>query len=530
MKYNILLVYGLLMVLLTGCYKDEGSYKYHDENKLTLEWTEKGVGLDSNSFVTNQPVVDTAWYVVTPKISQTLNSDESQLAFRWLVTYGIGNETVTDTLYTKECRLKLPPKIKSRYTLLLCVTDLSTGIEFYRPATVTTQIPFVNSWLVLNGAPGQRKISAIELISGEYKITEDFYEIQTGQKRFQDVSSMVYILRGGGLGGERLMLFEPDSAFCMYPFEAQITSMNMQMFPRVPQLPQIKFGMSCEVDEFSGVVDSEGKFYHNRKFGYYYLAQTTPECNNYRVDKAFLSYNGEATLWDVQQHRFMYYSIIANWYGWDDIPQDESNMISRVTMVPENVISAQELAGLEVIWIGRGMKTFADAGASVVAKDAEGYRLLHFAYGEDKEDKSLRGKDEDEEEYSYVRMQGERLTDAPFLDNSLFAVTCAFNDQLFFTVDNVLYVYNTVNGAASSLYTLPSGCSITKIAFSMSNEDSMNPGIERILGMAVLTPDGKGELHELSFESSGDLGEVNVHKGLGPIVDFVYTATQRIIN
>ncbi|MEG1738081.1 MAG: PKD-like family lipoprotein [Odoribacter sp.] len=534
MKSNIGILFGLMLFIMTGCYKDKGNYDYHKINDLSVSF------LPDNAvdgiYTIKQPVDDTLYFSLTPVIVQSLGLDEKNLVYCWNNL----SAKVKDSVFTKEFTFKFPPKKSTRYHYLFHVKDVTTDIEYFRDVKLKTMVPYTNSWLVLHGNADDRKIGAIERsANGDIEFTEDIYKEMRGIRRFKNATSLIYAPDGGGFNPvtpERLMLIGADSLFYLFPFDCQVKAKYETMMPVTPQKerPRLSYGVVSDISTLMGLVDQQGKYYHGGAYGFFYNTKMNEGLENYQVDKVFIASGNprNATLWDAVHHKFMYYPGTNQYRMYESTRQDESELSAVLTAFPEDVFEPEELTHKKVLWVGRGMKEMANNGASVVLKDMENgnYFIYSIGYGEEENG----GKSSSEKESSFVKIVRDTLENVNFNENSLFAVSEAFNDQIFYTLGNNVYLYNTVNGEEVFLYTVGQGVQITKFAFRITNVlTTLGPdgnGGQRILGIAVKTNGGKGELHEIFLNVAGDVIETKVHTGFGEIVDFCFTSVTRNLN
>ena len=169
--------------ILAGCYDDKGNYDYRDINEMTVTVLAKNqdgremlIGEDGYCRYKQPSSTDTLWVTYTPEVKQSERNDESNLEYSWRIGYTKDNKYVVDTVSTKELTLTFPPQRTTAYSVVFSVTDLSTNLSFYQSLQITTVKPYINSWLVLNGAKGDRRISAVEEPdSSAYIFTADAY-------------------------------------------------------------------------------------------------------------------------------------------------------------------------------------------------------------------------------------------------------------------------------------------------------------------------------------------------------------------
>ena len=167
---NRIYILGVVAFMLGGCYEDKGNYDYKKVNDLESitflpEPTERTE--TSCNYRYRQPSLDTLRVTYTPVVTQSDVTGEDNLEFQWITSKTVNKKTVLDTLRSKELTLKFAPKKKTSYAPLFKVIDHSTGVEYYTKFNMNTVVPFVNSWFVLHGAQGDRKLGVVEGINAE---------------------------------------------------------------------------------------------------------------------------------------------------------------------------------------------------------------------------------------------------------------------------------------------------------------------------------------------------------------------------
>lgn len=107
--------------------------------------------------------------------------------------------------------------------------------------------------------------------------------------------------------------------------------------------------------------------------------------------------------------------------------------------------------------------------------------------------------------------------------DSQFATTSAFPDQFFYTVDSKVYLFNVASLETYELY--DAGSPITKMQFRITEDHQLTEEwnyMQRCLALAVDKGD-KGELHELTLTTAGDIETSRIFEGFGPIKDMCFT-------
>lgn len=515
MKTNIGIYIAGIALFLTACYKDKGEYTYRSINELSLTFS-PATELDGNAYIFALPQKDTLYFELTPIVEQTDLKGESNLEYRWVIPNG----KTSDTVYTKSYTFKFPPrKTKSYMNVLFGVKDLTTGLEVYQNMLLRTIVPFLNSWLILHGEEGDRKIAALEYDDSQTHLQRqvmDIYEALNENRRFQDAFALDFTSE---YSADMLFILEPDSAFTYDPFMGKVLKTQQQMLPLASGAARKCY---CHhPGNNPGIIDENGRFFHSGSWGYFYNAKINGDFQ-YQADQIYVSADRYYTMWDNVNKRFMYYNGGMNWYKpYEDSRVDESTLMAPITLFPPDIVTKINASGKNVLWMGRGLTQASASGASVLLQDIQNqvYSMIHIGYGG--KDKAAKGDDKPDQSLAVDTLT---LLNADFDKDSRFASTYAFSNQLFYSLGNEVYLYNLVTRESTLLYAVDEGGKITKLAFRLEDQstaDSKNA--EKILGIAVETPEGKGEFYEIFLDEAGDVVQSEKYEGFGKIVDFVFT-------
>lgn len=521
MKTNILLL-GVMPFLLAACYEDKGNYDYKEVNDvLSLTFSPEPVVSEySYDYKYRQPALDTLYVTYTPQVEQSQQEGGVNLEFQWIQSRIVNQKTVYDTVKAKELTLKYPPKKASSYSPLFRMIDHSTGIEYYRQFTMKTEVPFIMSWFVLHGQPGDRKIGVVEGIDDPAKtaIAFDAYEEIWGIRRFQNAIGFVYASSDGDIytDYEHITVLQPDSCAYMHPFNLLVTKRYEQMFPVLASRPRFVYGVGDETASSTLIVDERGQCYWAKSFGYYFMVNTNEETKDYVADKVFISEGGYATIWDKEHKRFYYYQLRSNGTMWSDPgihPEDEGFNNAVLTLFDEGVFAEGELENQEVLYLGQGNNSLSERGVMVLAADADKhYTVYQIGY-------NVKGSS------SVISMEKVPLPGLSLDENSVIATSVAYADQFFFTRSSGVYLYNMMSGEEIMLY--DAGGEIAQLEFRIAR--NYDPGYGAVnannrLGIVVNNPDGTGELHEIFLDGAGDVQRNVIYTGFGPIQDIVFSA------
>lgn len=531
MKINKIVGMLGIAFLVTGCYKDKGEYLYKDINDVALVVTPTGNGISEEAYVFTQPQEDTLYVELKAGVTQTLQIGDENIQYRWILTAG----SQKDTVYTSACHFSFPPQKKFSYDVLLSVTDRTTGLEIYKNLRLKTVVPFIRSWLVLHGKEGDRRIGAVEFDTSGIqfqRLVPDIYENFHGVRRFQNAFGLLYASGGAGYNvekGDRLFILQPDSCTWMYPFTCKVWANQNQMMNSMETF-EFTGGTGLIPGNIKGIMDKQGHYYHNGAWGYFYLAEAADELTDYHVDRACIAWEGDraVTMWDAVHKRLMYYGY--NWYmGYMEQRQDLSSFSARITLFPEDALKGISLEDKELLWMGTGLTNAAKTGSSVLFKKAgvDSCFLYHISYGGSKDGYSFLGGAGDEQEY--VKTTLLKWANSGFNEQTVFASTAAFTEQLFYAAGSDVYLYNLASGEANFLYSVGDGKTITKLAFRKESQGAVDDNGDKILGIAVRTATGEGEMHQIVLNEAADVIFTTSNGGFGPIVDFCYTYIEHML-
>lgn len=518
---NRIYILGVVAFMLGGCYEDKGNYDYKKVNDLESitflpEPTERTE--TSCNYRYRQPSLDTLRVTYTPVVTQSDVTGEDNLEFQWITSKTVNKKTVLDTLRSKELTLKFAPKKKTSYAPLFKVIDHSTGVEYYTKFNMNTVVPFVNSWFVLHGAQGDRKLGVVEGINAEtdeLSVVYDAYQDIWGIRRFQDATKLLYLSSDGSdyanLIVEHMFAIQPDSCAYMHPFDLVVNKRFELMMPNVSPRPRLAYASG---DGYSAgfLVDANGHLYWTKGMGWMFTVKTDDNTKNYQVKNVFLSRSGYATIWDREHRQFMYYNMNGNRMIWSNSeihPEDESSVV--LTLFDKGIFAEDEWKNQEIVYMGQGNSDISEEGTIIIGVDGQqNYTVYQLGFNG--------------QGTSFIEVSKTPAVNMNLDATSQFATSIAFKDQIFYTRNSAVYLYNVASG--EEIYLYDAGGPITKLQFRIAAWDNTGYGTidaNRRLAVVVNNPDGTGELHELFLTSGGDVDKTFIHTGFGEIQDIVFT-------
>lgn len=499
---NICLILILSFPLLwglAGCYDDQGNYNYKDINTVSFVMQPES----ENGFYRFKVRTTDYDVVFSPAVTQTLLKGEDNLKYLWVVSYTEDGERVVDSVTTKELTLTFPAKKAYSYSVTFRLTDTTTNVSTYAALSMRTVNPYMDGWMVLNGAEGLRHLSSIEdPDSLQYVYTENAWTDMGNKPRFQDAIGLIYAPYGlrDNNALECLYVMTSDSLFALDPFAMQVKGSNKDFFPGklLNEKHELWYGLdgSPKNGGYALLVDKDYNFYYaTDNYNGVFREPDLKNVKSCRASKLAKSHSSAVIcIWDDEQKKFM---------------------SCRNGNVEEVEDKEYDWTDKEVVWMGMD-NVLAEVGnnkgrvALALVKDKAGnYWTYHY----------------DAEERKFTRDSiGELSIDV----TTQFATSQAFESQFFYTVGSKLYLYNVAGREAEELY--DAGAPITQLKFRINEPTSITSKDDfmRYLGM-VVDKGAEGELHEVVLSTAGDVEDIHVFTGFGPIQDICFTLINRVV-
>ena len=304
---RLIFIVGFVAWFLVGCYDDKGNYDYKEINTIdglmfmpTPIVVEEG---NSYRYEYRQPAQEELKVTYSPVFTQSMVEGEDNVEYLWTVAYKEGSENVVDSVFTKELELAYPPKQATKYNVKFRLSDKRTGVDHYRDFIMTTKVPFVNSWFILNGPENDRKLSTVEEPDSTNPIISyDAYKDLWNRERFQKAEALSYVnfltLSDGMDKCESLYVVQRDSVALMLPFVLEDRKDSRSLFAPGANPSNLVYSESHPMSRYAIAVDNNGKFYHSGGSGYYFTGLTEADVQNYVIDKIYMSRSGFTTIWD----------------------------------------------------------------------------------------------------------------------------------------------------------------------------------------------------------------------------------------
>ena len=530
---NITLL-GLLSLFLASCYSDKGNYDYIAMNDFDVKLNPAPPN-NRFTYLVNQPVGDTVSFTLKADINQTLTQGDKNLEYLWTSTIG----GKTDSIYTSSITLKIPPAKRSTFSLMVKVRDKDLDIEYRQFATVMTQIPFHDAWLVLHGDMGDRKIGAIQWDSqGDARWEDDMMTVSK-RPQIKNATDIAYSTTGTFINNdylrrERLLVQAgSDSIVNFLPFDVIPSKYGWPVMRPVDN-PTVKIDrlVAHGRKENVGMLDVNGKFYWARIGGFFYSA-ISKDVPNYHVDEFYINQNNVATLWDDNAKRFMYYTLGNNNYSQrEGAKRQDNNNTTEITYCED--VKAGEMKDKTVLWAGKGAKSSGYDVESclfvVKDKNTKGCFLYEFHYDEwGGSEYSTRATSTVGPENNLMELKRDTLTKIRFADDALFATSDAFNEQIFYTDDNQLF--RCIKKSEEVIPLMIFEGRIKEMRFRITTQYGL-PDVSaanmRTLGIVIEGKNGKDTFKEIIFSTGADIIKVKEYDyDFGKIQRIDFSATER---
>ena len=299
----------------------------------------------------------------------------------------------------------------------------------------------------------------------------------------------------------------------MHPFDLVVSKrLELMMPPNIFPRPRLAYA-SGNGKSAGFLVDENGHLYWTNGQGWLFVVKTDDNTKDYQAKNVFLSQSGYAVIWDREHRQFMYYNMRRNMvFGVDPDnihPEDESSIV--LTLFEEGLFAEDEWSSQEVVYMGQGNSDISEKGVIIVGMDSQkNYMIYQIGF-------KGRGT-------SFIKINKIPAINMNLDATSQLATSIAFNDQIFYTRNSAIYLYNMASGEEIFLY--DAGGLVTKLQFRIAAEyDSYYGTVDanKRLAVVVNNPDGTGELHELFLTSGGDVDKTLIHTGFGEIQDIVFT-------
>lgn len=533
-RTNILLFVTVALVTLASCFKDKGNYDYVPVNRFEVQMTPEVLS-DDQTFWVIQPTDHDDSVVFHVRVAQTLATDSTNLDLRWFVW--ANGASVADTVRGFSCPFHFPEGEETTYEVSFFADDETTGLSYRDDFKVKTRQPFHYSWVILHNDGSESRLGFLDMPASAYRdsatVVLDGYETLMHMRRFKDAEFVAYTPQTLSGDDDRLWVLSPDSAVVLQPYSLEVAVEQEEVY--AGQQP-VDFRLvrsypgTAQAGGYGRVllVSESGEYFFSDLWGHIYavdLDASVPAdytaTDAYPVPGTGFGYN---LVWDGEYHRF-YYQVQPSsptWEGYLSEASRASAVLKDVSEGGELPLTETELEGLDLVWLGKGVKNNVGnrtGTASALLRGEDGaFRMINFAFA---------GKDDGGDEIVMEEMDidfGNYEVD----ETSCFAATNAFAAYLFFSSGTGIYRMDLGGDDGYDIEQIATvDGEIVQMDFRMVWEgDESLPSYEgafdRILAVAYDTPDGGGGVTEIYLSNGGDLESTTSYTGFDHIIDMVY--------
>lgn len=475
--FTSLFIAILAVVMFQGCIKDKGNYSYNDINQLSIK--------------TALPDTFTVMIQDTLKIDlemlQSIPSKEG-LSYDWVLYPGSAAGYRVQVSDSSKVRffIKEEPKV---YDLDLFVTDKSNNVSFYKKFYVNVTSVYSQGWLVMEENNGRNDIAIIQpsntIVHELYSKSNNNTFLPSGRGRIAVFSrrteQIIYFLTGND--------------------GVQVSPGTFVRNSRLKDWFYLDPGPIKPIDVFSQSTEehflTEDKAYGNNlnapspnKFG---LASV----GNYYLAPYQISSAGQ----------FIFYDTIAQRYWFRAVGNGDFSLININTVAA----APWDLNKVGKRLLFAGLSTGSTFTSVFESKQRDSLFVLRGL---------VNG-------INSVAQFVDTLPAGLPLQAASQYLAARLVPQIFFTVDNKLYVWDLLAKSHRLIYTFPAGAEIRRMKWYVNSKSSSDPDNNRLL-MVASQEGAEGKVYLLSTELTGDItgGTYrNVYGGFGQIRDVTYKNT-----
>ncbi len=502
MKDFKLLYILLALVLLQSCYKDKGHYDLHPINAITIKDNASG------SLIAVE-VGDTI--KLAPQILQTMPVEEKELEYEWSVydnspnsPYNLPNTVIDSTRNLSYVVKGAPFTLGQRYRLTYKVTDKTTGVSSFLLYQLLISNSFREGWLLLEDVDGTTDMSIIlpndtvvhhlytstnaaaplgkplRLELTPFGVTDD---LSASGKR-------MYIVAEGGAVELNYLTFEKLFDYPQLFFKAPVPADPEYINWRGYLYGSRQYGGD-------GIIIDDGKIHYNLVGGFpgakYWGAELlAPGVNlDYRIFPFVaggINYNSAYSMvvYDNKNQRF--YAV-------------SSTALNAFPASASNSLFDMNNTGLEMIYMD---------SSNVLGE----YNTIMNGAGTPY---YLRFSTDATTAAPVITLAKATIADAKILQASSWT-SSTITPHIYYSIDNHIYRYETTSNTVASIFSFPSGESITKLLYRKGIPGSQSPYL-----LAATWNGSEGKLYLFPVTATGNLSNYTKHySGFNKIVDISY--------
>ncbi|RBL88948.1 PKD-like family lipoprotein [Chitinophaga flava] len=465
LKKYILFLWAATMLLLAGCYKDKGNYDYHPINKIYS-------GIAKDTFVVFQ--FDTL--NINTGIVQTA-PDNAGVSYQWLMyaNSGGGRYLLDSTANLKRLITMTP----AWYTLVFIMKDNKTGVTYDKQLSIKVISATSEGWMVLENKNTYSDISMITpLDSAIYGI---YSKANPNVPLSADAHQLYTYSRG--FGQQRILALSKTGGKELSTLTFSVLTDIKDWFFVTPAslAPQIYYVFSTDER-----LISNGKPYGISTVMPSPYKLALPPAGNYYMAPYNLSSILGPVFYDTIGQRF----YIQDPYTYELMDfRKEANA---------GAFEFNKSTGKSMLFAGAGV---ADNTCCLMQKNNSD-SLFVYTFVSAGQQNSF-GRDV------------KPLQTAPGLSTAKARFFSLLLPQLYYAVNNELYLLNLLSGVSRLIYTFPAGADVSKITMRISEPNKLLAGVNNGNAGTVyyFTLDATGEpqggKYTTRFDGFGKITDLN---------------------
>ncbi|MBV7533808.1 PKD-like family lipoprotein [Chitinophaga sp. sic0106] len=463
----------LLLIVLTGCFKDKGNYDLHPINELAISST------TPDSIQVNQ------FDRIKMEVAITQTMPGSDYSYRWTV-FPYVNGGSNDTLgfgMAIDTIVKVNP---GDYVLLFTATEKKTGISTFKKFFMRVSGIYSEGWIVLEGEGDDQELS---LIRPDASVMRNIYQTANGEKLpangfrvrvlnvYTGIQDIFLICKDGGVSMDYVS-FKKQLDYRNWFFSTPDTIAPNNIFYN-------KLGVA-------GFLINNGKVHYlpfgsggTRRYG-------APLEGDYVISPHVLPMmnNDFSIFYDTKNQRFL------------------SHTAGKITPLVSPAGSAFDLAnvGKTLVYAGESNNDYHNC----LFKDNNADKFYVYRLNT-----------------AATNMAAEKydVVDAPEIKDAKLFASSGIYLQIYYAVGNKVYLLDIPAQKARLVYTFPGGTQITAMRLKMAQGLLISyPDNNRTITVGTLE-NNEGKVYSFSISNTGDFVNntyTKVYTGFKKVMDLEY--------
>lgn len=542
-KYRRIAVIATLSIALSlfllGCYRDLGNYTYAEDGSspqrrtLTLFFSPtdyadniKGTGIvefrieqPSGTDSVLLPFVGVAKEITksqtnsSPNQENTATAQDVQYLWREIPQRGYNRR---DTIYGDTLRLRLAPNKQTDTLFIFEAKDLRNDLQYYAKVRIRTVRPYVNSWFLLQQADTANYIGAARRSENGFWVKKDLFQsapedVQT--RIHKAIAIDVNSFGNGYMGTPALSIYTPDYMCTYKPIEnMKLGKVKSQMIsptePEEASVFETAVNSQTRSDSPTYTINQAKELFYSPGLGIYYRVKPSKDIANYKAHNVLVQGN-MAYVYDDFNKKIYQFRCPFFLYRLPATRQEKQN---RTQMVELTVNGYAEMNLKDLSFV-----------TSFINSDGDDFYPEYIF------------QDKNGQYISYALLNDEDTKDSKMTPRILYglnipagaswAVSEGYRNQYFLVAGSTVYRYDRLSHRMEQIYQVPGAegvCIKFKLLHSydpfLMNKHKEDYPLERTIGVAF-NHNGKGELHELLLNESGEVASSTSYTEFFPIRD-----------